>query len=141
MPALVRPRPLPAEFHTDERCFITEHLNLPESPEASLALARVAAGVTTRLHAVRGTIERYVILKGTGLVEVGGEIAAGRSGDRVLDPRRRAAADHQHRRRPTWNSIASARRAFARRPTSTSRPDTPLFELGDPFRAVCMRCA
>ena len=60
------PGPFPAEFPTDERCFITELLNLAASPEASLALARVAPGVTTRLHAVAGIVERYIILAGAG---------------------------------------------------------------------------
>lgn len=38
--------------------------------------ARVEPGVTTELHAVQGTVERYVILVGEGLVEVGDEPAA-----------------------------------------------------------------
>ena len=86
MPAWLLPGPFPAEFETDERCAITELLNHPACPDVSVALARVAPGVTTRLHALRGTIERYVILAGTGRVEVGGEIADVRAGDRVLIP-------------------------------------------------------
>ncbi len=86
MPPWLVPGPFPAEFPTDERCFITEHLNLPESPEASLALARVEPGVTTRLHSVIDTVERYVILSGQGHVEVGGETAPVGPGDRVLIP-------------------------------------------------------
>ena len=86
MPRWFVPGPFPAEFLADERCFISEHLNLAESPEASLAVARVVPGATTRLHAVQGTIERYVILKGTGLVEVGGETAPVAPGDRVIIP-------------------------------------------------------
>ncbi len=80
------PGPFPAEFPTDERCAITELLNLPQSPDASLALARVAPGVTTRLHAVRGTVERYLILSGEGRVEVDGVWAAVGPGDRVIIP-------------------------------------------------------
>ena len=80
------PGPFPPEFPTDERCSITEVLNLSESPEASLALARVAPGVTTRLHAVRGIVERYIVLSGEGFVEVGGETAKVGPGDRVLIP-------------------------------------------------------
>jgi mannose-6-phosphate isomerase-like protein (cupin superfamily) len=86
MPPWFVPGPFPAEFPTDERCFITELLNLPESPEASLALARVAPGVSTRLHAVRGTVERYIVLSGEGVVEVGGVAARVGPGDRVLIP-------------------------------------------------------
>ena len=80
------PGPFPAEFPTEERCRITELLNDPACPEVSLAMARVAPGVTTRLHAVRGTEERYVILQGTGLVEIGGEAVRVGPGDRVLIP-------------------------------------------------------
>jgi mannose-6-phosphate isomerase-like protein (cupin superfamily) len=86
MPAWLVPGPFPPEFMTDERCSITELMNLSESPEASLALARVAPGVTTRLHAVRGIVERYVVLSGEGIVEVGGETAEVGPGDRVLIP-------------------------------------------------------
>ncbi len=86
MPDLLVPGPFPAEFPTEERCAITEHLNLPESPEASLALARVAVGIATRRHAVLGTVERYVILEGQGRVEVDGVWADVRAGDRVVIP-------------------------------------------------------
>ena len=67
----VRLTGLRAEFHTDEGCFITELSNIPEDPGASIARARVLAGVTTRWHRVNGTTERYVILSGAGRVEVG----------------------------------------------------------------------
>jgi mannose-6-phosphate isomerase-like protein (cupin superfamily) len=86
MPPWLIPGPFPAEFVTDERCSITEFLNLPESPEASLALARVTPGVTTRLHAVRGTVERYIVWSGEGVVEVDGVTAKVGPGDRVLIP-------------------------------------------------------
>lgn len=56
-------------FH--EGCHITEWLNTPDDPLASVARARVAAGCTTRWHALDGTTERYVILQGAGRVEVG----------------------------------------------------------------------
>lgn len=86
MPDWLLPGPLPPAFDTDERCTITEILNDPTSPDASLALAVVAPGVTTRLHAVAGTIERYLILSGHGLVEIAGETASVAPGDRVLIP-------------------------------------------------------
>jgi mannose-6-phosphate isomerase-like protein (cupin superfamily) len=60
-----------SEFHTDEGCFITELSNSPEHPDLSIARARVEPGVTTRWHRLRGTAERYVMLEGAGLVEVG----------------------------------------------------------------------
>jgi mannose-6-phosphate isomerase-like protein (cupin superfamily) len=78
------PGPFPAEFPTGERCRITELLNDPACPEVSLALARVAPGVATRLHALDGIAERYVILSGRGRVEVGGTSRDVAAGDRVL---------------------------------------------------------
>ena len=61
-----------AEFRTDEKCFIIEMLNRPDDETGSIARARVEPGVTTRLHAVRETMERYVILEGEGEVEIDG---------------------------------------------------------------------
>jgi mannose-6-phosphate isomerase-like protein (cupin superfamily) len=62
---------LSAEFDTPERCSIIELSNTPEDPDASIARARVSAGVTTRWHRLAGITERYVILNGTGRVEIG----------------------------------------------------------------------
>lgn len=59
------------EFHTPEGCFIIELSNNPDDPEASIARARVAPGVTTRWHRLVTTAERYVILEGFGRMEVG----------------------------------------------------------------------
>jgi mannose-6-phosphate isomerase-like protein (cupin superfamily) len=80
------PGPFPPEFLTEERCAIVEELNDPACPEVSLAQARVAPGVTTRTHLLRGTFECYVIREGRGRVEVGGEIRDVSPGDRVLIP-------------------------------------------------------
>ncbi len=60
-----------AEYFTEERCFINELSNIVEDQEVSIAQARVAAGVTTRLHRLQGITERYVILTGKGRVYVG----------------------------------------------------------------------
>ena len=59
-----------AEFFTSEGCHITELCNAPADEEVSIARARVAAGVTTRWHQLRGISERYVILEGRGRMEV-----------------------------------------------------------------------
>jgi mannose-6-phosphate isomerase-like protein (cupin superfamily) len=59
------------ELYTDEGCFILELSNTPDDPEVSIARARVAPGVTTRWHRLRGTAERYLILEGKGCVEAG----------------------------------------------------------------------
>jgi mannose-6-phosphate isomerase-like protein (cupin superfamily) len=61
------------EYYTEERCFITELRKTSADPACSIARARVEPGVTTRFHFLKGTIERYVILEGTGKVEVGDE--------------------------------------------------------------------
>jgi mannose-6-phosphate isomerase-like protein (cupin superfamily) len=59
------------EYFFREGCFITELSNGKHDPAVSLAHARVEPGRTTAWHALRGTAERYVILAGQGLVEVG----------------------------------------------------------------------
>ena len=85
-PAWLLPGPPPPAFATDERCTITEILNAAACPQVSLALAEVAPGVTTRLHAVAETLEVYVILRGRGVAEVDGVAAAVGPGDRVVIP-------------------------------------------------------
>ena len=69
------------EFYTPEKCHIIELSNTPDDPEASIARARVAPGITTQWHRLAGTAERYVILEGNGRVEVGSlapqEVSAG----------------------------------------------------------------
>jgi len=61
-----------AEFFTAELCHITELSNSPADEALSVALARVEPGVTTRWHRLRGIDERYVILAGHGVMELGG---------------------------------------------------------------------
>lgn len=61
-----------SEYYFKEGCHITEWWNSPADEEASIARARVGAGVTTRLHRLDGVTERYVILEGEGRVEIGG---------------------------------------------------------------------
>ena len=55
-------------------------------PRCSIARARVAAGVTTRWHALDGIVERYVILEGRARAEVGDVVADVGPGDVVLIP-------------------------------------------------------
>ncbi|HOW57350.1 MAG TPA: cupin domain-containing protein [Smithellaceae bacterium] len=59
------------EFYTAERCFVNEVANTPDDPDVSIARARVAPGVTTKWHRLRDTGERYVILAGEGMIEIG----------------------------------------------------------------------
>jgi mannose-6-phosphate isomerase-like protein (cupin superfamily) len=74
------------EFWTEERCYITELLNDPASPDASLAIARVESGVTTQLHKLVGVSERYIVRKGRGVVEVDGVKQLLGVGDQVVIP-------------------------------------------------------
>jgi len=60
------------ERMTIERCRITELANHGGDAAVSIAKARVAPGVTTRWHRLHGTVERYVIISGTGMVDVEG---------------------------------------------------------------------
>jgi mannose-6-phosphate isomerase-like protein (cupin superfamily) len=67
----IRHRNSKTEFYTPERCFIIELSNVDRDPQASIAEARVRPGITTRWHRLKDTVERYVILSGSGDVEVG----------------------------------------------------------------------
>lgn len=58
------------EYFTPERCHILELSNSPDDEALSVARARVEPGVVTRWHRLAGIAERYVILEGTGVVEV-----------------------------------------------------------------------
>ncbi len=71
MKEAVHHQDLTTEFWTPELCYIVEHSNSDNDPEASIARARVEPGVTTRWHIVRDITERYYIQEGKGLVEVG----------------------------------------------------------------------
>jgi mannose-6-phosphate isomerase-like protein (cupin superfamily) len=59
------------EFMTAERCWILETWNEESDSELSVARVRVERGVTTALHRVRGSIERYLIVSGTGVATIG----------------------------------------------------------------------
>lgn len=75
------------EFYTAEGCFILESWNREEDSAVSVARARVAPGVRTRLHRLAGIVERYLILHGAGIVEVEGMTATPVGpGDVVLIP-------------------------------------------------------
>lgn len=59
------------EYFFEEGCYILEYSNGAHDPELSIARARVPPGVATRLHALRGTTERYLVLAGEGVARVG----------------------------------------------------------------------
>lgn len=60
-----------SEFYTEEQCFIIELANTAEDPAVSIARARVLPGVTTSWHRLEGITERYLILEGEAVVEIG----------------------------------------------------------------------
>jgi mannose-6-phosphate isomerase-like protein (cupin superfamily) len=61
-----------AEYDIAERCAILELANDASDPAVSIARARVAPGVITARHRLRGTVERYLILEGRGRVDIDG---------------------------------------------------------------------
>ena len=69
-PSVITHDPM-TEFFTSELCYITELSNGSADEQLSVARARVAPGVTTRWHRLLDTAERYVILSGQGIVEIG----------------------------------------------------------------------
>ena len=61
-----------AEYYTEERCHILV-TDAVDDADVSLARARVEPGVTTARHSLTGVDERYVLIAGEGLVEVGAD--------------------------------------------------------------------
>ena len=62
----------PEEFMTPENCSILESWNSEADSAVSIARARVKPGESTKLHRVRGLIERYLIVAGHGIATIGG---------------------------------------------------------------------
>ena len=71
MKAIIKKRNSADEFYTPEKCYITELSNTPDDQDVSIAQARVEPGVTTCWHRLKGIVERYYIISGKGLMEVG----------------------------------------------------------------------
>jgi mannose-6-phosphate isomerase-like protein (cupin superfamily) len=74
------------EFWTDERCFITEVCNTDLLQNASLAIARVEPGVTTQLHSLTDLCETYIVIEGSGEMELDGAQFPIAAGDQVVIP-------------------------------------------------------
>ena len=76
-----------AEHWFEEGCHIQEIANTADDPDISVARARVAAGGRTQWHCLENTVERYLVTRGAGIVEVG-DIAptAVAAGDLVVIP-------------------------------------------------------
>ena len=63
------------EYYFEEGCYILELSNSECDDAVSIARARVEAGQCTKWHSLIDTVERYVIVSGSGRVEVGQEEA------------------------------------------------------------------
>lgn len=76
-----------SEYWFEEGCHIQEIANSADDPGISVARARVEPGGRTQWHCLEHTVERYLITRGTGIVEVG-DIAptAVAAGDLVVIP-------------------------------------------------------
>ena len=82
----VRPFDDGSETFLAEGCHVVEMSNTPDDEDVSIARARIAPGATTRWHRLVGTAERYVIVAGEGLVEIGDLIQRVTAGDVALIP-------------------------------------------------------
>lgn len=60
-----------AEYFFREGCFINELSNRPDDEALSIARVRVRPGEGTRWHRLKDRVERYVIIQGHGMVEIG----------------------------------------------------------------------
>jgi mannose-6-phosphate isomerase-like protein (cupin superfamily) len=70
--AIARPRE-DDEHPTAEGVRILESWNVPSDPAASIARARLLPGEATQWHYLEDTVERYLVVTGTGQVEVDGD--------------------------------------------------------------------
>lgn len=87
MRALIRRHHPSDEYFFEEGCHIIELSNSDDDPQLSVARARVPVGQTTRIHRLKGTVERYLIITGKGDIEVDGEwLGEVTPGDLVLIP-------------------------------------------------------
>jgi mannose-6-phosphate isomerase-like protein (cupin superfamily) len=86
MEPVILKQDLSKEFWTEERCYIIESANA-SNDSLSIARVRVEPGITTQLHVLDDTDERYIIAEGRGRIEVG-DLAAQEvgPGDVVLIP-------------------------------------------------------
>jgi len=62
-----------SEFFLEEGCYIIELHNSADDDGCSIARARVEPGKITELHCLQDIVERYVIVSGSGEVELDGQ--------------------------------------------------------------------
>lgn len=85
------------EYYFQEGCHIVEVSNSDDDKELSIARARVEAGGTTEWHSLHNTSERYVILQGKGVVEIGSlNKTEVQTGDTVIIPPQVRQRIHNH---------------------------------------------
>jgi mannose-6-phosphate isomerase-like protein (cupin superfamily) len=78
---------LDQEYFFEEGCHIVEISNSAADEDQSIVRARVAVGQQTKWHSLDNTTERYVILQGCGMVEIGNKQATAVSyGDVIIIP-------------------------------------------------------
>lgn len=71
MSVLAHHTPEAEEYFFREGCYILELWNDEVDPELSIARARVEPGVSTTLHELKQTTERYLVLSGSGIFRSG----------------------------------------------------------------------
>jgi len=76
----------PSEYYFKEGCFIEEWHNQESDKDCSVARVRVEPFKLTKLHALKNTTERYVMLEGRAKVTVGSESWEVGVGDVVVIP-------------------------------------------------------
>ena len=74
----------PEEYYFKEGCYIEEWHNESRDQQCSVARVRVEAGKSTKLHALKNTTERYVMLGGSAMITVGGKCWQVGEGDVVV---------------------------------------------------------
>ena len=72
MQAKIKHLDLSKEYYINEGCHIVEMSNSDDDRGLSIARVRVEPGVTTKLHYLVNTIERYILFEGEALIEVAG---------------------------------------------------------------------
>jgi mannose-6-phosphate isomerase-like protein (cupin superfamily) len=73
MPAKIIASDPDDEYWFEEGCHILEVSNHPDDPQVSIARARVGVGDSTQWHCLEGVCERYLVMDGQGIVEIGDE--------------------------------------------------------------------
>ena len=91
--------PQEQEYFFNEGCYILEICNDTTQPDLSIARARVKPGVETRLHKLKNTVERYVIISGQGIATINGVEYHIKENDVVLIGRDVFTKSAQYRRK------------------------------------------